>query len=49
MFDPPPTGLTVPWAYLVGVAVSVAATSAAVFVVGFHHSGRIGRTQLRDL
>jgi putative ABC transport system permease protein len=49
IFDPAPTGLTVPLAYLTGLVTSVTAISAAVLVVLGRLAGRAGPTQLRDL
>jgi putative ABC transport system permease protein len=49
IFDPPPTGLTVPAGYLSALAVSVIAASAAVLAVHGRLAGRAGPSQLRDL
>ncbi len=49
IFDPAPTGLTVPVAYLAAVTVSVVASSAAVLVVFGRLASRAGPSQLRDL
>jgi putative ABC transport system permease protein len=49
IFDPPPTGLTVPVGYLAALTAGVVAATAAVLAVGPHLAGRAGPSQLRDL
>ncbi len=49
IFDPPPTGLTVPVGYLAALTAGVVAATAAVLAVGAHLAGRAGPSQLRDL
>jgi len=49
IFDPPPTGPALPWAYLVGLgSVVVAATIGVVATFG-RLAGRAGPAELRDL
>ena len=49
IFDPPPTGLTIPLGYLAGLLFSVLVTSTVVLVVAGRLAGRAGPSQLRDL
>ena len=49
IFDPAPTGLTVPVAYLASVIASILVASAAVLLVLGRLVGRAGSSQLRDL
>ncbi|PZS35998.1 MAG: ABC transporter permease [Pseudonocardiales bacterium] len=49
IFDPAPTGLTIPAQYLSALVLSVLAASAAVLVVFGRLAGRAGPSQLRDL
>jgi len=49
IFDPAPTGLTVPAGYLAALAASVIAASAGVLVVYGRLASRAGPSQLRDL
>lgn len=49
IFDPAPTGLTLPIGYLAVLLVSVVAASASVLVVFGRLAGRAGPSQLRDL
>jgi putative ABC transport system permease protein len=49
IFDPPPTGLTIPTGYLAGLVLSLVAVSAAVLVVVGRVAARAGPSQLRDL
>ncbi len=49
IFDPAPTGLTVPIGYLSALVISVIAASAVVLVVFGRLASRAGPSQLRDL
>jgi putative ABC transport system permease protein len=49
IFDPAPTGLTVPTGYLAVLLLSVAAATAAVLIVFGRLAARSGPSQLRDL
>jgi len=49
IFDPAPTGLTIPRTYLAVLVVSVLGASAAVLIVFGRLAGRAGPAQLRDL
>jgi putative ABC transport system permease protein len=49
IFDPPPTGLSVPATYLVALGFALVAVSAAVLAVFGRLASRAGLTQLRDL
>ncbi len=49
IFDPAPTGLTVPIGYLGALVISVIAASSAVLVVFGRLASRAGPSQLRDL
>jgi putative ABC transport system permease protein len=49
IFDPPPTGLSVPVTYLVALGIALVAVSSAVLIVFGRLASRAGLTQLRDL
>jgi len=49
IFDPAPTGLTIPLTYLTALTISVIAASAAVLGVFGRLASRAGPSQLRDL
>ena len=49
IFDPAPTGLTIPAGYLAALLTSVVAVSSAVLVVFGRLASRAGPSQLRDL
>ena len=49
IFDPPPTGLTLPATYLTALAAGVLVSSALVLVVAGRLAARAGLRQLRDL
>ncbi len=49
IFDPAPTGLTIPTAYLAALLASVIATTTAVLVIFGRLASRAGPSQLRDL
>ncbi|MGI8868047.1 MAG: ABC transporter permease [Mycobacteriales bacterium] len=49
IFDPPPTGLTVPLGYLAVLLGSVAVCSEAILIVFGRLAGRAGPRELRDL
>ncbi|MCW2547396.1 MAG: putative ABC-type transport system involved in lysophospholipase biosynthesis, permease component, partial [Mycobacterium sp.] len=49
IFDPPPTGLSVPVSYLVALGLALVTVSSAVLTIFGRLASRAGLTQLRDL